>query len=77
MLLMRTKLLKCYRIPKMGRRSEKLILSTNPVYTPLSLVANFHQQKSSSIGLQVKFERQGDIVKGGENFTLPEIPMII
>lgn len=56
---------------------KKQLSSTNPGYTPLSLVANFRQQKSSSIGLQVKFERQGDIVKGGENFTLPEIPMII
>ena len=61
----------------MGRRSEKLILSTNPVSTLSSSAASSHQQKSSSIGLQVKFERQGDIVKGGENFTLPEIPMII
>lgn len=49
------KLLKCYRIPKMGRRSERLILSTNPVSTPLSSAASFHQQKSSSIGLPQKY----------------------
>ena len=52
-------------------------LSTNPVSTPLSSAASSHLRKTSNTGLQVKFERQGDIVKGGENFTLPEIPMII
>lgn len=66
---MRTKLLKCYRIPKMGRRSEKLILSTNPVSTLSSLVASFHQQKSSSTGLQQKYERQGN--KKGEGKFYP------
>ena len=66
---MRTKLLKCYRIPKMGRRSERLILSTNPVSTPLSSAASFHQQKSSNTGLQQKYERQGH--KKGEGKFYP------
>lgn len=43
--------------------------STNPGYTPLSLVANFHQQKSSSIGLQQRCERQGH--KKGEGKFYP------
>ena len=69
---MRTKLLKCYRIPKMGRRSEKLILSTNPASTPSSSVASFRQQKSSSTGLQQKCERQGH-KKGEGKFYPPGI----
>ena len=66
---MRTKLLKCYRIPKMGRRSEKLILSTNPAFTLSSSVVNFHQQKSSSTGLRQRCERQGH--KKGEGKFYP------
>lgn len=69
---MRTKLLKCYRIPKMGRRSEKLILSTNPVSTLWSSAASFHQQKSSSTGLHQKYERQGH-KKGEGKFYPPGI----
>ena len=53
----------------MGRRSERLILSTNPVSTPLSSAASSHQQKSSSIGLQQKYERQGH--KKGEGKFYP------
>lgn len=69
---MRTKLLKCYRIPKMGRRSEKLILSTNPVSTLWSSAASFHQQKSLSTGLQQRCERQGH-KKGEGKFYPPGI----
>ena len=58
-------------------QNKKQLSSTNPVSPLSSSAASFHQQKSASTGVQVKFERQGDIVKGGENFTLPEIPMII
>lgn len=69
MLPMRTKLLKCYRIPKMGRRSERLILSTNPASTLSFSAASFHQQKSSSTGLRQRCERQGH--KKGEGKFYP------
>lgn len=48
-----------------------LLLSTNPVSTLWSSAASFHQQKSSSTGLQVKFERQGGHSKRRRKFYPP------
>lgn len=50
---------------------KKQLSSTNPVSTLSSLVANFHQQKSLSTGLQVKFERQGGHSKRRRKFYPP------
>lgn len=50
-------------------RIVKCILSMNPAYTPSSSVASFHQQKSSSTGLQQRCERQGH--KKGEGKFYP------
>ena len=48
---------------------KKQLSSTNPAYTPSSSVASFHQQKSSSTGLQQRCERQGH--KKGEGKFYP------
>ena len=49
-----------------------LLLSMNPVFTLSSSAASFHQQKSSSTGLQQKYERQGH-KKGEGKFYPPGI----
>lgn len=53
-------------------KANTALINESGLYA-LILSSKLPSAKSSSIGLQVKFERQGDIVKGGENFTLLEI----
>lgn len=50
---------------------KKQLSSTNPAFTLSSSAASFHQQKSSSTGLQVKFERQGGHSKRRRKFYPP------
>lgn len=61
-------LLKWQHLPEHSR----WLSSTNPVSTLSSSAASFHQQKSSSIGLQQKYERQGH-KKGEGKFYPPGI----
>lgn len=51
---------------------KKQLSSTNPAFTLSSSAASFHQQKSSSTGLQQKYERQGH-KKGEGKFYPPGI----
>lgn len=60
----------------LGGTQQMTIINESGLYS-LILSSKLPSAKGSSTGLQVKFERQGDIVKGGENFTLPDFPMII